>query len=331
MCIYFYTPKIHRNNEAVVYDRRQSTKKSNIETTALPFTSSHENRRDKRKEIDAPFHSLPPTVMKDKGKAIAEPFSSLSPETKKDKGKGVVILSNPVSGNKAVVDNRRQTAKRCNLEVTALPVTSSHENEKDERKENDEPFVSLPPTIMKDKGKAIAEPFSILPPETKKDKGKGEVILHTPVLANKKKKGFDEPFMSSSPQKVKAKAQTISHKHLSSDENAAEEKFGVLSRSCSSLKKTREKGMSDASVFSCPTLPKRRRTNRTEVSGAGDIKPSGSRTDPIGKRNKRRCTQQKLASEAALPQDFVNYWREHFKEIDEFELPEEEASYSDLD
>ncbi|MCD9560863.1 hypothetical protein HAX54_019682 [Datura stramonium] len=319
-----------RGNEAVVYNRRDNTKKSNLDATGLPFTSSHEKKKDKTKEIDAPFLSLPSTVMKDKGKAIAEPLSSFSPETKEDKGKGVAVLSAPVSGNKAVVNNRRQIEKRSNLEATALSFTSSHENGKDKRKEIDEPFLSLPLTIMKDKGKAIAEPFSSLSPETKEDKGKGVVVLSTPVSGKKKMKGIPEPFMSSSRQKVKAKVQAISHEHFPSDEKAAEAKCGVLSRSCSSLKKTRGKGMADASVFSCPTLPKTR-TNRTELSGAGDVKRGGSWTDPNGKHKKRRCTEQKPTSKESLPQDFVNYWREHFKEIDEFELPEEEVSYSDLD
>ncbi|KAH0664116.1 hypothetical protein KY290_027775 [Solanum tuberosum] len=321
-----------RGNEAVLYNRRHTTKKSNLEATALPFTSSHENKKDKRKEIDVPCLSLPPpTVMKDKGKAIAEPFSSLSPETRQDKGKRAVVLSTPVSGDKAVVNNRRQTAKRSNLEASALPFTSSHENKEDKRKEIDEPFLSLPPpTVMKNKGKAIAEPFSCLSPETRQDKGKRAVVLSTPVSGNKKTKGIHEPFMSSSPQKAKSKAQAISHEHFPSDEKAAEETVGVSSGSCSSLKRTRGKGIVDASVFSCPTLPKKR-TNRSEFSGVGDIKPSGSWTDPTGKRKKRRCTQQKPAIEESLPQDFVNYWREHFKEIDEFELPEEEASYSDLE
>ncbi|KAL3365586.1 hypothetical protein AABB24_010616 [Solanum stoloniferum] len=321
-----------RGNEAVLYNRRHTTKQSNLEATALPFTSSHENKKDKRKEIDVPCLSLPPpTVMKDKGKAIAEPFSSLSPETRQDKGKRAVVLSTPVSGDKAVINNRRQTAKRSNLEASALPFTSSHENKEDKRKEIDEPFLSLPPpTVMKDKGKAIAEPFSCLSPETRQDKGKRAVVLSTPVSGNKKTKGIHEPFMSSSPQKAKSKAQAISHEHFPSDEKAAEETVGVSSRSCSSLKRTRGKGIVDASVFSCPTLPKKR-TNRSEFSGVGDIKPSGSWTDPTGKRKKRRCTQQKPAVEESLPQDFVNYWREHFKEIDEFELPEEEASYSDLE
>ncbi|KAJ8537213.1 hypothetical protein K7X08_035614 [Anisodus acutangulus] len=320
-----------RDNEAVVYNQRHTTRKSSLEAPALPFTSIDDNRKDKRKEIDAPFLSLPPTVMKDKWKAIAEPFSSLCPETEEDKGKGVAVLSTLVSGNKAVVNNRRQTANGSNSEATALPFTSSRENKKD-KKEIDEPFLSPHPTIMKDKGKAIAEAFSSWSPETKKDEGKGIAILSTPVSGNKNTKGITirEPFMSSSPQKVTAKAQAISLEHFPSVEKAAEEKFGVLSRRCSSLKKTRGKGMEDASVFSCPTLPKTR-TNRTEFSGAGNIKPSGSWTDPNGKRKKRRCTEQKPASEESLPQDFVNYWREHFKEIDEFELPEEEVSYSDLD
>lgn len=261
ICLLFVT-QAGRGNEAVLYNRRHTTKKSNLEATALSFTSSHESKKDKRKEVDAPCLSLPPpTVMKDKGKAIVDPLSSLSPVTKEDKGKGVAVLSSPVSGNKAVVNNRSQTAKRSNLEATALPFTSSHENKKDKRKEIDEPFLSLPPMNMKDKGKAIAEPFSSLSPETMQDKGNRAVVLSTPVSGNKKTKGIHEPFMSSSPQKVKAKAQAISHEHFPSDEKAAEETFGVPSGSCSSLKKTRGKGMVDASVFSCPTLPKKR-TNR---------------------------------------------------------------------
>ncbi|KAM3375846.1 hypothetical protein P3S68_014560 [Capsicum galapagoense] len=133
-----------------------------------------------------------------------------------------------------------------------------------------------------------------------------------------------------SPHKVKAKAQTISHEHLSSDEKKAEEKIGVLSRSYSSLKKTREKGMSDASVFSCPTLLKRR-TNSRLKSAELVILNLMDHERILLESVRRRCTEQKPASEEALPQDFVNYWRDHFKEIDEFELPEEEASYSDLD
>ncbi|XP_009795800.1 uncharacterized protein [Nicotiana sylvestris] len=251
-------------------------------------------------------------------------------------------LTTPGRDNEAVVYNRRQTTEKSNLESTAPNITPSlHENKKDKRKEIDEPFLSLPPTITKDKGKAIAEPFSSLSPETKEDKGKGIAVLSkgkgiavlsTPVSGNKKKKGIviHEPFVSSSPQRVKAKAKAISHQHFPTDEKTAEEKVGVLTRSFTSLKKTRGKGMEDASVFSCPTFPKTR-TNRTEFNGAGNIKPSGSWTDPTGKRNKRRRTEQKPVVEDPLPEDFVNYWRKHFQEVDDFELPEEEASYSDLD
>lgn len=166
-------------------------------------------------------------------------------------------------GNEAVLYNRRHTTKKSNLEATALPFTSSHENKKDKRKEIDVPCLSLPPpTVMKDKGKAIAEPFSSLSPETRQEKGKRAVVLSTPVSGNKKTKGIHEPFMTSSPQKVKSKAQAISLEHFPSDEKAAEETFGASTGSCSSLKKTRGKGMVDASVFSCPTLPKKR-TNRS--------------------------------------------------------------------
>ncbi|XP_009617712.1 uncharacterized protein LOC107821176 isoform X2 [Nicotiana tabacum] len=238
-------------------------------------------------------------------------------------------LTTPGRDNEAVVYNRRQATKKSNLEATNPTFTSSlHENKRDKRKEIDEPFLSLPPTISKDKGKAIVESFSSLSPETKEDKGKGVVVLSTPVSGNKKNKGIviHEPFVSSSPQRVNDKAKTISHEHFPTDEKTAEEKVGVLTRSSASLKKTKGKGMEDASVFSCPTFPKTR-THRSKFNGAGDIKPSGSWTEPNGKRKKRR----KPVLENSLPEDFVNYWRKHFQEVDEFELPEEEASYSDLD
>uniref|UniRef100_M1CPH5 GI12756 n=1 Tax=Solanum tuberosum TaxID=4113 RepID=M1CPH5_SOLTU len=218
-------------------------------------------------------------------------FNSLQNPNPLLPGKSFTIPSG--RGNEAVLYNRRHTTKKSNLEATALPFTSSHENKKDKRKEIDVPCLSLPPpTVMKDKGKAIAEPFSCLSPETRQDKGKRAVVLSTPVSGNKKTKGIHEPFMSSSPQKAKSKAQAISHEHFPSDEKAAEETVGVSSGSCSSLKRTRGKGIVDASVFSCPTLPKKR-TNRSEFSGVGDIKPSGSWTDPTGKR-KKVCQQSSL-------------------------------------
>uniref|UniRef100_M1CPH1 GI12756 n=1 Tax=Solanum tuberosum TaxID=4113 RepID=M1CPH1_SOLTU len=187
-------------------------------------------------------------------------FNSLQNPNPLLPGKSFTIPSG--RGNEAVLYNRRHTTKKSNLEATALPFTSSHENKKDKRKEIDVPCLSLPPpTVMKDKGKAIAEPFSCLSPETRQDKGKRAVVLSTPVSGNKKTKGIHEPFMSSSPQKAKSKAQAISHEHFPSDEKAAEETVGVSSGSCSSLKRTRGKGIVDASVFSCPTLPKKR-TNR---------------------------------------------------------------------
>ena len=47
---------------------------------------------------------------------------------------------------------------------------------------------------------------------------------------------------------------------------------------------------------------------------------------------KRRCASQAQldASKYALPQDFIDEQRSYFKEIDEFELPEEEVSYDEF-
>lgn len=45
----------------------------------------------------------------------------------------------------------------------------------------------------------------------------------------------------------------------------------------------------------------------------------------------RRCEEQEDACDDSLPQDFINYWREHYKKVDEFVLREEEVLHHDLD
>ncbi|GMP69564.1 hypothetical protein CsSME_00028775 [Camellia sinensis var. sinensis] len=81
-------------------------------------------------------------------------------------------------------------------------------------------------------------------------------------------------------------------------------------------------------VLYVPCLP-----NRNEFNQAGDIGISKSCTVPHPKCKKKRCRlmPEQDVSKHNLPQEFIEQQRAYFKEVDEFELPEEEISESELD
>uniref|UniRef100_A0A5B6ZNZ7 Sororin C-terminal region domain-containing protein n=1 Tax=Davidia involucrata TaxID=16924 RepID=A0A5B6ZNZ7_DAVIN len=97
---------------------------------------------------------------------------------------------------------------------------------------------------------------------------------------------------------------------------------------------TKNKGKAVAVSFSCPP-PLRTRNIRDELNEAVavDIGISKSCTVPHPRhKKKRRCllTEQD-DSVHALPQDFIEQQKAYFKEVDEFELPEDEVSYNEMD
>ncbi|TVU27380.1 hypothetical protein EJB05_29988 [Eragrostis curvula] len=81
-----------------------------------------------------------------------------------------------------------------------------------------------------------------------------------------------------------------------------------------------------AGTASCPRLGKSRTNNSRKTSMAQDTRPISS-SAPCHEAKKKRP----LSSTPKLPEDFVKKQREHFAEIDAYELLEEEVSETDLE
>lgn len=97
-----------------------------------------------------------------------------------------------------------------------------------------------------------------------------------------------------------------------------------------SLVNTRNKGKAIATP--CPPLS-RTRGRWNEFNEAGKIGLSKSCKVPPAKNKKKRCRVllEQDVSEHALPQEFIEEQRAYFKEVDDFELPEEETLENELD
>ncbi|KAA8539510.1 hypothetical protein F0562_026202 [Nyssa sinensis] len=101
---------------------------------------------------------------------------------------------------------------------------------------------------------------------------------------------------------------------------------------CSPLESKKNKRKAVAVPSSCPLLPGTRNI-RDELNEAIDIGLPKSCGVPYGKHQKKRhCLfPDQDVLEPALPRDFIEQQRAYFKGVDEFELPEEEVSYKELD
>uniref|UniRef100_A0A5B7AXR9 Sororin C-terminal region domain-containing protein n=1 Tax=Davidia involucrata TaxID=16924 RepID=A0A5B7AXR9_DAVIN len=169
------------------------------------------------------------------------------------------------------------------------------------------------------KGKAVAVPFSCPPLDKTKDKRKTVAASFScPPLEKAKGKGkaIAAPFSCPPLEKTKDKGKAVAVASLPPPEN------------------TKNKGKAVAVSFSCPP-PLRTRNIRDELNEAVavDIGISKSCTVPHPRhKKKRRCllTEQD-DSVHALPQDFIEQQKAYFKEVDEFELPEDEVSYNEMD
>lgn len=152
-----------------------------------------------------------------------------------------------------------------------------------------------------------------------KDKGKGVAVPFNCSLVNKRR------------DNGKATAVSISHLGKTKDNGKAVS----VPIAFPSLLNTRNKRKLIELPFSCPPLPRTKKI-RTEFNEVGDVGPSKSCTVPPPKNKKKRhCLLQgqepQDVPKSDLPQEFIELQRAYFKDIDEFELPEEEISESELD
>ncbi|KAI8032391.1 hypothetical protein LOK49_LG01G01042 [Camellia lanceoleosa] len=184
--------------------------------------------------------------------------------------------------------------------------------------EADEPLVvySRRQTIekTKKKGKAVAVPFTCSPLQKTNDKFESVSVSCPPRLKTKDKgKAVAVPPSFSSLGKTKDRENAVS-----------------VPISFRSLVNTRNKGK--AIAMPCPPLSRTRR-RRNEFSEAGKIGLPKSCKVPPAKHKKKRCRVllEQDVSEHALPQEFIEEQRAYFKEVDDFELPEEEILENELD
>ncbi|GMP97098.1 hypothetical protein CsSME_00045482 [Camellia sinensis var. sinensis] len=184
--------------------------------------------------------------------------------------------------------------------------------------EADEPLVvySRRQTIEKTKknGKAVAVPFTCSPLQKTNDKFESVSVSCPPRLKTKDKgKAVAVPPSFSSLGKTKDRENAVS-----------------VPISFRSLVNTRNEGKAIATP--CPPLSRTRR-RRNEFNEAGKIGLSKSCKVPPAKHKKKRCRVllEQDVSEHALPQEFIEEQRAYFKEVDDFELPEEEILENELD
>ncbi|KAE9451559.1 hypothetical protein C3L33_16553, partial [Rhododendron williamsianum] len=200
----------------------------------------------------------------------------------------------------------------------AMPFSPLLQKTKDKRKAVAVPFDCSLVDKRRDKGKAIAVSFSHL--GKTKDNGKAvSVPIAFPSLVNtrNKSKAFDMPF--SCPPLPRTKKIRLNAIFRSSQMN--QQWYWIL------LGGSYHVNASDALLY-IPPLP-----NRTEFNGVGDVGLSKSRTVPPPNNKKKRCCllEEQDVSTHDLPQEFVELQRAYFKDVDDFELAEEEVSESELD
>ncbi|XP_058182989.1 uncharacterized protein LOC131300942 isoform X1 [Rhododendron vialii] len=186
----------------------------------------------------------------------------------------------------------------------------------------------------KDKGKAVDGPLTYSSVRKTKDSENSDAMPFSPLLqkTKDKRKEVAVPFDCSlvDKRRDKGKAIAVSFSHLGKSKDNG--KAVSVPIAFPSLVNTRNKSKAFDMPFSCPPLPRTKKI-WTEFNGVGDVGLSKSRTvPPPNNKKKRRCLlEERDVSTHDLPQEFVELQRAYFKDVDDFELAEEEVSESELD
>nr|GMC92895.1 probable serine/threonine-protein kinase DDB_G0272282 isoform X2 [Ipomoea batatas]GMC98372.1 probable serine/threonine-protein kinase DDB_G0272282 isoform X2 [Ipomoea batatas] len=316
------TVRVHPSPTSTAHVQRATTRKSNRETkaTVLPCSSTLlENKKGKGEVVAKPVTCLPPRSNKEKENVTSKPLNCPHPENKKDESEQVDKLARSL-----LSDGNKGKGKGIVDTVSLLPA----KNKKDRGKESFESLSSSPPKYNKDTGNSIS---SISSSCEDKNKGNDNVEqihqLSTEKKKNKGKESFES--LSSPPLKSKDRGNIIVNIGSSCEKTMGKE-ISDASLKSPPPQKTRGKRKADTFVFSCPPLPKTR-NSRNKCNEVGDVELPGSKTVPNAKQTKcanNRISLQKRRSEDKyrLPEEFVAEKKAYFKEIDDFELLEEEAS-----
>lgn len=184
----------------------------------------------------------------------------------------------------------------------------------------------------RDKGKASDVDFKVLTGEKTRDKAEavaGYVSNHDVLRTQSKWKDIalssDNIFLESVKDKGKKGDATLGFPSLAETKDKG--KIVVTPEDFPTVEKRKEKSKGVPLPFSCPPLPKSRHI-WNGLNESGDNEPSEFHTDPhMMHKKRRRCLpRDQDTPEYNLPADFIEKQRAYFKEVDEFELLEEEIS-----
>ncbi|XP_073016092.1 uncharacterized protein [Primulina eburnea] len=178
-----------------------------------------------------------------------------------------------------------------------------------------------------------------------KKKDEGEVILELPGLSVQKTKAVGKAALNYNGflvEETKEKLKSLKHSVYSHEKagengkaiivsvNMVEGSSAAVAVNYEPARRKTVKRKKDSGVSSCPLM---RRTQKilNDAGEARGMKSSKSLTVPRPKYNKQQCPQVKSDDESCLPLDFIEQQRAYFKDVDEFELAEEEISQDELD
>ncbi|PIN20481.1 hypothetical protein CDL12_06828 [Handroanthus impetiginosus] len=266
--------------------------------------AAHDSRQTiqkSQKERDATLLIVSPNAVekrKDKGKAIAIPLSPSPPEKIKDNlsesGKGIL---NSYSSSYERIEKGKQIVNSSGSSVEKQEelgkgIAGHSSGSLKKRNKKEKEFV-IPSSFSVGTTEEKEKPLNPSSNEKTREKGKAIMQPSSVVDITKHKGSSDAVVVYSRPPRRKS-----------------------------------ERRNNDTGASSCPPVLKTKNI-QNDLNEARDIKALKSWTDPRPKCRKRRCSSAETTSE--LPLDFIEQQRAYFKEVDEFELPEEEASQDDLD
>ncbi|KAI3470942.1 hypothetical protein Pfo_027605 [Paulownia fortunei] len=315
------------------YNRRQINEKSKKEredAVVIVSPTPVEKRKDKGKAIAVPFSSSSPGKMKDNQNEIRNPGRPL--ERKKQKGKAnLSLFSGPVEivkeSDEGILNSYSRSCEETEKGKEILNSSGCAMGTEEELGKGiaDHSSCRLEKTNDGKKGILRHSRSSIV---KTKEIGKEFVNPSRFLVERTKEKGKPLNPFNSSHEKTREKGKAILQPSNTVEITKHEGSSAAVAVNCRPPRRKSEKRKNDVGASSCPPMM-RTKNIQNDLDETGNIKSSKSWTDPHPKCRKKRCSKIKSTSE--LPMDFIEQQRAYFKEVDEFELPEEEISQDELD
>ncbi|KAK4436465.1 hypothetical protein Salat_0810200 [Sesamum alatum] len=289
-----------------------------------------EKRKDKGKAIALPFSSSPPDRMKDNQNKICYPCNPRERKKQND-GANQSLFSGPVEvvkeSGKGILNSYSRSYNKTEKGKAILVSSDCSKGKHEDIQKGILDHSSCSVEKTNDVKKGILKPSGSSILKTK-EMGKEFVTPSSFLVERRKEKG--NPLNSSSSSHEKTREKRKANLQLSKIVEITKHKGSAVAAAfdCQPPRRKTVKGKNDAGASSCPAIIRTKRT-QNDLDEAGDSKSSKSWTDPHPKCRKKKCSRREISTE--VPPDFIEQQRAYFKEVDEFELPEEEVSQDELD